>query len=128
MKYLLDSCVFLWMIDEYQNIPKKIQEEILNPLNELYLSSISITEITIKAQLGKLSIPKPYSEFLIEQRKLNHISSLSLHEDDITILEKLPDIHTDPFDRLLISQSIKNQLQFITPDKKIQRYPVDYLW
>jgi len=128
MKILLDSCVFLWLIDQHKNIPNKVKEQIINPLNDVYLSSISITEITIKTQLGKLSIPEPYAEFLITQRRKHGISSLSLNEEDLLVLEKLPDIHSDPFDRLLICQAIQNKMSFATPDKKIHQYPINLIW
>ena len=128
MKLLLDSCVFLWMINGDDKIPENIKNEILNPLNDVYLSSISITEIVIKAQIGKLEIPKPHGEFLISLREKHQIKPLDLTEKDLLILEKLPDNHSDPFDRLLICQTINNSMSIVTSDTQINRYPVNTLF
>ena len=128
MKLLLDSCVFLWMIDDYKKIPSATREKITSPLNEIYLSSISIVEMTIKAGLGKLSIPKPFAEFIIDCRKKHGINELALKEEDVIILEKLPLIHSDPFDRMLVAQAIANEMAIISCDKKIKDYPVSIVW
>ena len=128
MKLLLDSCVFLWMIDDQNKIPHEIKQQILSPLNQVYLSSISITEIIIKAKLKKLHIPKPHAEFLISQRQKAGLTALALQENDLISLEKLPDIHHDPFDQLLICQAINNNMTIISPDLEIKKYSIHVIW
>ena len=128
MKLLLDSCIFLWMIDDYKKIPFSIRKQISSPFNEIYLSSISVAEITIKAKIGKLKIPKPFAEFIIKCRNQHGVLNLPFKEEDIIILEKLPSIHGDPFDRMLIAQAIANEMAIISADKKIKDYPVSIVW
>lgn len=128
MKLLLDSCVFLWLIDKHENIPPKVKQRISDPLNQIYLSSISITEMIIKSSIGKLSMTKPYAKFIKDQRLINNILALGLIEEDLAFLEKLPNIHADPFDRILICQAIANDMTIVTSDKHIASYPVKTLW
>jgi PIN domain nuclease of toxin-antitoxin system len=128
MKLLLDSCVFLWMINQYQKIPLSTRKIITDSSNELYLSSISVIEIVIKANNSRLDIEKPYAEFITNQRIKHEIASLSLNEKDLVFLEKLPNINADPFDRILICQAIANEMTIVTSDKYIASYPVKILW
>jgi PIN domain nuclease of toxin-antitoxin system len=128
MKLLLDSCVFLWLIDKHENIPPRIKQHISDPLNQIYLSSISVTEMIIKSGTGKLSMSKPCAKFIKNQRLINNILTLGLVEEDLVFLEKLPNIHADPFDRILICQAMANNMVIITPDKHIKSYPVNVLW
>ncbi len=128
MKLLLDTCVFLWLIDKHENIPGRVKKYMSDPLSQMYLSSVSITEIIIKSNSGKLSITKPYFEFIKTHKAINGILSLGLIEEDLICLEKLPDIHNDPFDRMLICQAISNNMTLVTPDSHITSYPVNILW
>jgi len=92
--------------------------------NNIYLSTISIWEIIIKAKLGKLKIIEPIYHYIQKSRDLHLINSLEFEEKNLHILESLPDIHKDPFDRLLICQAISNNIIFITNDSEIIKYPV----
>jgi PIN domain nuclease of toxin-antitoxin system len=66
--------------------------------------------------------------FIEIQRQLHHIESLSLDESLVSQLIKLPALHRDPFDRILICQAIEKDLIILTPDPWIQQYPVRTLW
>ena len=85
-------------------------------------------EMIIKQRLGKLPLPQDPKIYLPEQRKKHHIASLALEESATLQLSHLPDIHKDPFDRILICQSINHGLTLLTPDENIHKYPVKADW
>lgn len=90
-------------------------------------SVISVWEATVKYQLGKLPLPQPPEIYLPMQRERHIISSLSLTETSIAQLGKLPSIHRDPFDRMLICQALEHDLTILTVDDAIRAYPVKIL-
>lgn len=124
MRLLLSSCIFLWFISGDERLSDSIREDICDPKNEVYLSTVSVWEVIVKYQLGRLPLPKPPAEYLPEQRRRHRISSLPLDEGSVAHLAKLPPIHRDPFDRMLICQAIEHQLTLITVDNIIRSYPV----
>lgn len=84
-------------------------------------------ESIVKYQLGKLSLPQPPEFYLPTQRTKHQIASLGLDEASVSHLASLPNIHRDPFDRILICQAIENGLVLITVDEKISKYPIQIL-
>lgn len=128
MKLLLDTCTFLWITQGTDNLSAKSVESFISPENTVFLSSISAWEISVKYSLGKLRLPYPPEIFIPKERRRHMITKLPLSEQDIFPLSRLPDIHGDPFDRILICQAIENGLTILTPDKFIHRYPVKTLW
>lgn len=99
-------------------------ESIRNPDNAVFLSVVSIWETIIKFQLGKIPLPQPPDIYLPLQRKRHFISSLILDENSIRHLSKLPSIHRDPFDRILICQAMEHGLTIVTVDDAIKSYAV----
>jgi PIN domain nuclease of toxin-antitoxin system len=128
MKILLDTCTFLWIILKDPKLSDKAVQLFTDPHNEIYLSVISIWEIILKYRLGKLPLPGDPKFYLPEQRKKHQIASLDLEEKAILQLSHLPDIHNDPFDRILICQSINHGLTLLTSDEVIHKYPVKSVW
>ena len=78
--------------------------------------------------LGKLSLPKPPGKYIPAKRKQHYIDSLPLDEEATLYLAKLPDLHKDPFDRILICQAIVSGLIILTPDEQISQYPLRSMW
>ncbi len=128
MKLLLDTCTFLWIVQGEKSLPDTVRATFSEPENEVCLSVISVWEINIKYQLGKLSLPLPPDQFIPRQRESHLINSLELTEADTLHLSNLPDIHKDPFDRMLVCQAIEQALTILTPDPLIRRYPIRTLW
>lgn len=128
MKLLLDTCVFLWVLTDDKALSGQPREWIADPENEIFLSSISAWEIIVKYSLGRLSLPESPHLFLPRQRLLHGIESLPLHEEAVLQLNRLPDYHKDPFDRMLICQAIMHGMPILTPDAAINRYPVRTMW
>jgi PIN domain nuclease of toxin-antitoxin system len=125
---LLDTCTFLWLNSEVARIPKPILELCTNLDNALFLSSASAWEIAAKEQAGKLSLPQPAWKYIPARRAQNGISTLGLDEEAVLQLPKLPLIHRDPFDRMLVCQAVVHGLSIVTPDPWIAQYPVRVLW
>ncbi|QTA83521.1 PIN domain-containing protein [Desulfonema limicola] len=127
MKLLLDTHVFLWYISKDSRLPNAMLENIRNPDNEVFLSVVSVWETIIKYQIGKLPLPQSPEIYLPTQRKRHSISSLILDESSVCHLSKLPSIHRDPFDRILICQAIEHGLTIATIDNAIKSYAVNIL-
>jgi PIN domain nuclease of toxin-antitoxin system len=127
MKILLDTHIFLWFISGDSRLSANIRDAIRDTDNEVYLSVVSIWESIIKYQLGKLPFPESPAIYLPKQRDLHQISSLAIDEKSVAQLAQLPLLHRDPFDRMLICQSLQNGLAIATVDAAIQAYSVPLL-
>ena len=127
MRLLLDTHIFLWFISGDERLPDAMRESIRHPENEVYLSVVSLWEAIVKHQLGRLPLPHPPESYLPTQRERHQIASLSLDEASVSQLAKLPPIHRDPFDRMLICQAIAHSLTLATVDEVVLRYPVSVL-
>lgn len=128
MKILLDTCTFLWLVSDSDLLSNGAKTMFCEPANEVYFSSVSAWEISVKYTLGKLPLPSPPNQFVPEQRALHHVNSIDLKESDVLHLYHLPPLHRDPFDRMLICQAIENGFTILTPDKAITNYPVRSIW
>jgi PIN domain nuclease of toxin-antitoxin system len=123
MKLILDTHIFLWLISEDRRLAENKAQVISNPENEVFLSVISVWECAIKYQIGKLQFPQSPEIYLPKQRSKHLIKSLDVCENTIKQLIKLPMIHKDPFDRLIVSQALEWDLSIMTEDSAILSYP-----
>ena len=128
MKILLDTCAFLWIITDDPKLSRQAGKLFIDPQNEVYLSVASTWEIAVKYQLGKLLLPKPPQQYIPSKRQQHAIASLPLNEEATLYLNKLPNLHRDPFDRILICQAIVAGLILLTPDDLITQYPIRSAW
>ncbi|MBO1349806.1 MAG: type II toxin-antitoxin system VapC family toxin [Hormoscilla sp. GUM202] len=124
MNLLLDTHIFLWFITNDNRLADKYYDAISNLDNEIYLSVVSVWEAMIKYQLGKLPLPESPDIYFPKQRENHLIYSLAIDESTITQLAKLPPLHRDPFDRLLLCQCLQHDLIMITEDRAILSYPM----
>ncbi|MCF6283840.1 MAG: type II toxin-antitoxin system VapC family toxin [Candidatus Hydrogenedentes bacterium] len=122
MKLLLDTHIFLWYITKDRRLDPDAERAIRQPENQVFLSSVSLWECLVKHRLGKL--PQPPEEYLPFQRQRHAISPLPVDEAEVRHLAKLPDLHRDPFDRMLICQALEYDLTLMTVDRAIKQYPV----
>ena len=118
MKLLLDTHVFLWAISTPQRIPERLRSEIESLANTINVSAVSVAEIMIKASLGKLNMDFDPNE-QIEQAGFEPIDFTGA---DAEHLKALPFHHRDPFDRMLICQSIERDLPILTLDPAFKQY------
>jgi PIN domain nuclease of toxin-antitoxin system len=128
MKLLLDSVTFLDAGLAAKDLSSKARSLLLDSENELYVSIVSFWEIAIKYSIGKLDLPSRPEDFLIENRVKLGTALLSLDEESVLHLPRLPRLHADPFDRMLICQAIVHGMVLVTSDKQIPRYPVRTAW
>lgn len=102
--------------------------EIFTGPSNLSLSLASIWEILIKVQLGKLELPRPTGPYILSKLAGNNIETLAIDLDHLLAFERLPMHHRDPFDRMLIAQSMEERWPIVTADPLFKRYPVEVIW
>ena len=118
MKIILDTHIFLWALSETEKISSEQLFEIQTLANTIYISSISIAEIMIKTSLNKLDIPFDP----IEMVEKSGFEFLDFSAKDAVLLRDMPYHHRDPFDRMLIAQSIANKFHIMSSDRKFKLY------
>ena len=118
MRLIIDTHIFLWALSDPKRIPKDKLAEIEMQANIVYVSSISIAEVMIKASIGKLDIRFDPVKMVEECG----FESLDFCSEDALFLKDMPFHHRDPFDRMLIAQSIANKYPIVTDDPKFQSY------
>lgn len=126
MKVLLDTHTFIWALIDEKRLSPRARNLIAS--SELWWSVVSLWEAIQKAQIGKLSLPQPAGSFLTGELSINHVRLLPVSPSHVLRVEELPLHHRDPFDRLLIAQSIEEGLPIITADPWFARYPVEVIW
>ncbi len=128
MRVLLDTHAFLWAITGDSRLSPLAQRLFLDNPNVLLLSAASLWEIAIKVRIGKLPLPQPASRYLGEQFSRNAIEVLPVEAAHALRLFELPDLHRDPFDRLLVAQCQVEGLPLVTGDAQLRQCAVDVLW
>lgn len=127
MKLLLDTHIFLWFISADSRLPILFRDAIREPNNTVFLSVASLWEIIIKYNLGKLPLPQSPEICIPRQRQLHQIKSLPINESSLKHLSSLPNLHRDPFDRILISHALSSSLILATVDPEIMSYNTPFL-
>ena len=128
MGILLDTCAFLWVILGAKELSNRARDFFQDSGNDVFLSTVSVWEISVKYSLGRLSLPEPPERFLPQERERHLITPLPLDEAAVLHLHRLPQLHKDPFDRMLICQAIERGLVILTPDRLISQYPTRTAW
>lgn len=128
MKLLLDTHVLLWMHDAIENLSRSATDALKLTENSLHLSTVTIWEIQVKYKIGKLKLGKPIDEILDEQISVNDLTILPLQREHAVNVIDLPSSHKDPFDRMIISQAMVEDMVIVTADPKFSSYPVRLLW
>jgi PIN domain nuclease of toxin-antitoxin system len=128
MKLLLDTCTFLWVASGSAALSPRARELFRAPDNEVYLSPASAWEIAIKHSLGRLALPSPPERFVPAERDRHAIDVLPIDEESVLQMARLPMLHRDPFDRLLVCQAIVHGMAVLTSDPLVAQYPVRVLW
>ena len=123
MRILLDTHIFLWLVDDDKRLSDRYRQIIHNLDHEIFLSVVSIWECVIKYQIGKLNFPSSPEIYLPKERRKHLIKTLTVDENSIAQLVKLPLLHKDPFDRLIMAQALQHDLIIMTEDKLILAYP-----
>ena len=124
MKLLLDTHIFLWFVGADPKLRTEWRDRIRDPDNDVFLSVASLWEVIVKHQQGKLPLPEPPEVYLPKMRQAHDIAALSITEEIACLLSTLPQLHKDPFDRILICQALHLGAVLMTEDEAIKAYPI----
>lgn len=128
MKAILDTHVFLWWNMNDPILSELAHQIIADGSNELYLSAASAWEIAIKTARGRLILPDSPSRYVSSRMAFHRIQPLPIQISHALHVYQLPDLHRDPFDRLLIAQSQLENMPILTCDAEIVKYAVQTIW
>ena len=128
MKLLLDTCAFLWIAGGVRSIPPRVAAAYRSPDNDVFLSAASAWEVAVKYATGKLPLPAQPQSLIAAERDRLGIASLAIDEESALHVARLPMLHRDPFDRMLVAQAIVHGMTIATPDDWIARYAARTMW
>ncbi|WP_316827941.1 type II toxin-antitoxin system VapC family toxin [Pedobacter miscanthi] len=127
MAYLLDTHTFLWFVGRDNQLPASVKKKLSDISESCFLSIASLWEIAIKKQIGKLDLQISFDE-LFRFAGRNQIEMIAINETHLTTLLGLEFVNNDPFDRIIVSQAISEDLTLISKDKKLKNYKVKLQW
>lgn len=128
MKALLDTHTFLWWNLDAPQLSDRAREFIGDGRNEIFFSAASAWEIAIKFSRGRLELPEPPDSYVASRLSQHRFTPLPIQLSHALQVYKLPDIHQDPFDRLLVAQSQLEGFPLLSTDAEIARYGVAIIW
>lgn len=120
MKILLDTHILIWFLEDNKRLSSKLSELIVNPINLIYFSSVSLAEMALKASKNRLIYPDDILNICYEQG-FEELALLSKHS---LVLRDLPLIHNDPFDRLLVAQALSEDIFLMSADQIFIQYNI----
>jgi PIN domain nuclease of toxin-antitoxin system len=128
MKYLLDTHTAIWLFTDSKRLSEKARMILADRECYISISIASAWELAIKiSKGGKVPDMSGVTAFLDKLRETG-VEILGIAEDEVKIIETLPYIHNDPFDRIIIATAKANGLKLLTVDENIQKYDVDWVW
>ncbi len=128
MRYLLDTCTFLWVSQKPSMLSKIATSAINDRANELFVSDVSIWEVTLKYAAGKLPLPDKPRTWVPEKFAHHLFKPLPLQQEVIYRSGELPRIHADPFDRLLAAQAMEAGMTILSPDTPLSMLGASRVW
>jgi len=128
VKLLLDTCTFLWIAGGGRGLSPRCATFFQSQDNEVYLSAASAWEIAVKHASGRLPLPVPPAQLVAEERARLGVLPLPIDEESALHTSRLPVLHRDPFDRVLVAQAIVHGLTILTPDPLVTQYPARTVW
>jgi PIN domain nuclease of toxin-antitoxin system len=128
MRLLLDTHAFLWWVTDDHRLSIAGRASIGASENEVFLSAVSVWEIITKVRIGRLPIAEPVDGFIARHLDENAFQSLSITMRHTFALQILPDLHRDPFDRMLVAQALTEAMPLVTGDRAVRAYPVSTIW
>ena len=128
MQAIIDTHTFLWFITDDRRLSPSAKARMEDPSSELWLSAASAWEIAIKASLNKLQLAKPFAELIPPQLEQNAVGLLPIRLDHLVRLAALPFHHRAPFDRLIIAQSLAENLPILGADAAFDAYGIERIW
>jgi PIN domain nuclease of toxin-antitoxin system len=127
MKLLLDTHAFLWFVTGDERLSRQARRTLEADETEMMLSAASVWDMAIKASLGRLSLPASVADYIAEKVE-GGLGVLPVDWTHAAAVEKLPQHHRDPFDRLLVAQALAEELPVVTNDPAFRSYGVKVVW
>ncbi len=124
MRLLLDTHALLWWREGSPRLSRRARTEIADPNNQVFVSIVTFWEIILKRGAGKIHFPDDFGEVTREE----HFTLLAIDFPHLYVLERLPFLHRDPFDRMLIAQSLVEGIPLMTNDRAVIRYRAPIIW
>ncbi|HZP95090.1 MAG TPA: type II toxin-antitoxin system VapC family toxin [Candidatus Limnocylindria bacterium] len=128
MKLLLDTHVFLWWLTDDRRLSPRAKRAVRDGKNDVFVSAASAWEIAIKTRLGRVTLPEDAERYIADQLERNAFQVLPIRLPHALRVASLPDVHRDPFDRLLVAQALIEDLVILSEDRRLTGYPVRVLW
>lgn len=130
MRLLLDTHTLLWYTTNDPHLSKTAETLIVDPANEVFMSPASYWEIAIKVSIGKLTLTQPYEDFTDVCVKRYGFRILPIEPRHTAVVSRLPfpGTHRDPFDRLIVAQSLVEGISVVSVDSQLDAYGVSRLW
>jgi PIN domain nuclease of toxin-antitoxin system len=128
MKLLLDTHTLLWFIAGNTNLSAPARSLIEDASNDKFVSIASIWETAIKISIGKMSLSTPFDDLFPHQLEINGFELLPVKIEHTSVVTTLPFHHRDPFDRLLLAQTIEEKMTLVSVDEIFDDYSVKRLW
>lgn len=128
MKYLLDTCTFLWVSQQTSMLSQAAVAIINDPSNELHVSDVSVWEVVMKHSAGKLPLPDEPRTWIPDKFFHHKFKSLSLEQSAIYRSGEMPKVHADPFDRLLAAQAMEEGMTILSPDTPLSLLGASRVW
>jgi PIN domain nuclease of toxin-antitoxin system len=125
---LLDTHTFLWFVFGSIRMSEKAEALIQDPANRKFLSLATPWEVGIKVSTGKLTVSQPVDQFFAEEMYANSVQMLPITLAHIARVSTLPFHHRDPFDRILIAQSLTENMALVSADAALDAYSIVRLW
>ena len=127
MRLLLDTQIWLWALVASGRLGRRTRQALTDSGNDVYLSAASSWEIAIKYTLGKLPLPAPPERYVPERIRLSGVTPLAIEHSHALAVATLPELHRDPFDRLLIAQAVVERMTLVTADSAMTAYDLPLL-
>ena len=128
MNLLLDTHALLWFISGESKLSENARRLIEDATNDKFVSIASLWEIAIKVSIGKMPLTGTFDDLFPQQLKINGFGLLPISVEHVSILTSLPFHHRDPFDRLLVAQSMADNMDLLSVDNVFDNYIVNRIW
>ncbi len=128
MRLLLDTHAFLWWLTDDERLSRRARRVIGDGANEVFVSAASAWEIAIKTRLGRVRLPEDVERYIPDQLEQNAFQVLPVRLGHALRVAALPDVHRDPFDRLLVAQALVESLAIVSGDRNVASYAARVVW
>ena len=128
MRLLLDTHTLIWWATSSEKLSQSGLDLLTNLDNRLFFSIASVWEMQIKCQIGKLKLGKSVQELIVNQQNNNNLHILPIELAHVYALGNLPDVHRDPFDRIIVAQAVVESLPILSIDSLLDGYPIQRIW